>query len=490
MLFRKLQGIRPLPLVVAAVGTGGGAGLVLASGSLGPVLAGLALTGVAITALMAMSPSVAFLLTTAVVPLERIGRMTADTDVYTISLMRILGVIALLSFLLHAIVRRKRIQFEWGFVLYGVYTLIGICTLAYTTDPLGSKRAASAIVGNLLFYFLTVNVARSYRIVKLAIAVWLTSTVLIGVFTIYQWHAGAGAGELALGSSSQRFATVLQDTSEWQDLETVGRATGPTSHAAVYGINLVMTLPFFAFFLRTRKEVGIRLALACGFFIVLYNIFLANTRMILILTVLLAILFFVTGLVRITSNAILALLLGTVVVAAMVPADVYRRVLDPQNYTYGQSGTLRIRMKLWGVGLEVAKDKWLTGTGIGNQALVPLYIKEPVPDRISLHCEYLETFIEVGLFGSLAFFGFVALIASRARRAAKLFRRVAETRERYWLTIACQLTMLAVLIDGVQVDVFHFPLKGWWLVAGLTCALCQQAHRTLAQLPVVPKATI
>ena len=28
--------------------------------------------------------------------------------------------------------------------------------------------------------------------------------------------------------------------------------------------------------------------------------------------------------------------------------------------------------------------------------------------------------------------------------------------------------MVAVLVYGVQVDVFQFPLKGWWLAAGLT----------------------
>jgi hypothetical protein len=440
------------------------------------------MAGAAITALMALSPTVAFLITAAVVPLERIGRMTADTDAYTISLMRIFGVLALASFLLHAIVRKKRLEFGLGFFVYGAYALIGICTLAYTTDPLGSKRAASAIVGNLLFYFLIVNVARSYRIVKLAIVVWLFSTVLIGLFTIYQWHAGAGAAELALGSSSQRFATVLQDTSEWQDLETIGRATGPTSHAAVYGINLVMTLPFFVFFIKTRPEKHIRAVLAFGLSIALYNILLANTRAIVILTLLLAVLFFVTGLVKITPSIILAVALGTVVLAAMIPADVYRRVLDPQNYTYEQSGTLRIRMKLWGVGVEVAKDKWLTGTGIGNQALVPLYIKDPVPDRISLHCEYLETFVEVGLFGSLAFLGFVGLMARRARQAAQLFRKIGKATEQYWLMIAIQLTMLAVLLDGVQVDVFHFPLKGWWLVAGLTWAMWKQAHTALADV--------
>jgi len=481
MSFRDLRLPKSNTLLAAAVGTTGGGGLVLASGFVSPLLAGLAIAGAVIGVVMLLSPGMAFLLTTAVVPLERIGRMTSDNNAYTVSLMRIFGVLALGSFLLHTMVRKRQLKFGKAFLLYTAYTVVGFATLLYTTDRLGSTRAASAILGNLMFFFLIINVARSYRLVKLSIIVWLVATVLIGLFTMYQWHAGAGAGELALGSTSERFATVLEDTSEWQDLETIGRATGPTSHAAVYGINLVMTLPFFAFLFKSHADKRVRAAAAFGAAVVLYNIFLANTRAIVIITGLLIVLFFARGMLRIRPVTVVALVLLGAVVAAFAPKAVYERVLNPENYTYKQSGTLRVRFGLWGVGVDVAKDKWLTGTGIGNQALVPLYIKEPVPERISLHCEYLETLVEVGIFGSLFFFSFLGLMMRRATQAARLFRRVRQTQEQYWFMVACQLTMLAVLIDGVQVDVFHFPLKGWWLVAGLTWVMWEHARSAYAQ---------
>ncbi|MGN6385771.1 MAG: hypothetical protein ACTHMT_05975, partial [Verrucomicrobiota bacterium] len=31
-----------------------------------------------------------------------------------------------------------------------------------------------------------------------------------------------------------------------------------------------------------------------------------------------------------------------------------------------------------------------------------------------------------------------------------------------------QVAMISVLIFGLQVDVFDFPLKGWWLMATIT----------------------
>ena len=40
--------------------------------------------------------------------------------------------------------------------------------------------------------------------------------------------------------------------------------------------------------------------------------------------------------------------------------------------------------------------------------------------------------------------------------------------------------MISALLYGIQVDVFHFPLKGWWLVAGLTYAMYQLTPQWLA----------
>jgi hypothetical protein len=96
-----------------------------------------------------------------------------------------------------------------------------------------------------------------------------------------------------------------------------------------------------------------------------------------------------------------------------------------------------------------------------------------------VHNDYLNTFMEVGLFGWLLFYGFVGYILWCSIKAGKRIRRLAADRaspdaerlvwsDRYWFTAACQMAMVAVLIYCVQVDVFHFPLKGWWLIAALS----------------------
>jgi hypothetical protein len=39
---------------------------------------------------------------------------------------------------------------------------------------------------------------------------------------------------------------------------------------------------------------------------------------------------------------------------------------------------------------------------------------------------------------------------------------------------AGRVALLAVLIYGTQVDVLHFPLKGWWLAMGLVVAITER----------------
>src|SRR5579859_468339 len=468
------------PLLAAGIGITGGVLLVLIATARSPLIAALALLGLFGVAVIFLSPSIAFLLTTAVVPLERIGRFSADTDMYTFSLMRLLGSLTLCSFLLHAAVRKWKLKFGYAFLLYAAYVVIGLGTLLYTTDRLGTVRAAGAILGNLLFFFLIINIVRDFELAKRAVVVWLCVTVAIGIFTAYQWHTGRGAGELDLGSTSQRFTTVLQDTSEWEDLSDIDRAAGPTSHAAVYGINLILTLPFFAFLIRSQRDWRIRTLAALGGLIVVYNIFLSNTRAALLLAAVVMLSCVLSGMLRLRPVTLLALVLLGSMTAAFIPAAVYRRALDIDNYTYKQSGTLRIRFQLWEAGWKVATSHWLTGVGIGNQVAVPKMVKEPTPERISVHNEYLETLLEVGVFGALLFFSFAGFLVWCAARAKKLFGRLSGFREQYWFMLACQLAMIAVLLYGFQVDVFHFPLKGWWLIAGLTRVLYSIARREYA----------
>ena len=466
-----------VPALAVAVGLAGGLAFVAAGANTSPVVA-IGATAVLLLGLaMVRYPVLGLYLTAAVVPLERLGRFTDDSSAVTFSAMRVVGLLALGGLLVHAAVRRIRLRFGAPFWLYAVYAGFCLTTILHTTHRSGTIRACGAIIASLMFFFLVVNLARDYRLAERAVAVWLVATVLIGLYTIADWRLGeAPIEEATIGETRHRFSTVWRDVSEWEHLGGLKRAMGSTSHAAVYGINLILTLPFFAYLFRRRRRRTTRAALAAGAAVVAYNIFLTNTRAAILLAGLVVAMILAARLFRPRVPDVLVGLLVLVALLAVMPPSVYERVLDPDNYSFEASGTARIRLEYWKGGLEISRDHWLTGVGVGNQNVVPKYVKGYGPKQTTVHNEYLQTFMEVGVFGWLAHFGFVGLVLWQARRAARFYRSRPDAQPERWFLVAAQIAMVGVLIYGLQVDVFHFPLKGWWLIAGIASAMYLRAR--------------
>jgi O-antigen ligase len=199
---------------------------------------------------------------------------------------------------------------------------------------------------------------------------------------------------------------------------------------------------------------------------------LTNTRAAIILAAIMLALCVARGLIVLSPGRWIA---GACVAAAslfFVPEDVWVRVLDVTRYAAGQNtGTLELRAQFWDAALRgIERHPWV-GNGIGNQTIVPALTLGISPKRISAHNEYLNTMLEVGIIGWVLMFGAILLLVRSSFRAARIFRTVPGRAEQYWFMVACQLTLISALLYGLQVDVFHFPLKGFWLVAGLSWSM-------------------
>lgn len=430
------------------------------------------------TALM-LAPPVAFLATSFIIPIERLGRLTDDNAMYTISLMRIVGTVALASFLLHALIRRQRLAFGsafWVYLLYFGFALLGVF---HSSHMLGTVRACGAILGNLVFFWLVINAGRSPKLARNAVITWLASTVIMGIFTIVTWHFGQGSSATDLTETSSRFSTVLTDDSEIEALDVVARATGPTSHSAVYAINLILTLPLFFYFLKHVRGAPLKLLVGAGILVTLYNVLLTNTRAAMLLAAVVILICGLRGLYRVTASGLVAVMVIGAMMLPLAPEAIWERVLNVSNYGTDKSATLRIRFEYWAAGLEVIRDNWAMGIGVGNQQVIPRYLKGEGPEETTVHNDYIMTAMEVGVFGWFVFFGFVGLMYLGAVRAQRLApSRIPPELLHSDFFVAIQISMLATLIFGAQVDVFNFPLKGWWLLAGLSWALYRMMVET------------
>jgi len=476
-------------LAPPAVGTAAGSLLVVASGLASPLVAAVGLAGLTVVALIVAFPYWGFLLTAAVVPMERIGRITDDSSLATVSLMRIVGTLSLGALLLHALLRRKRIILSTPGLVYAGYFALCLLTLAFTSDFEFGVRASSSIFANLLFFVLVVNSVKTPAHARAAVICWLLTTTAVGVFTMYQWHNGSVITDDPFASTGQRsaderYSTVLSDISEYQVLEATPRALGTSSHPAVYAINLILTLPFFAYFFRITRSRLWRLAIAGATAVTAYNVMLANTRAAIIAMLLVFGLIVAMRLIRLTGTALAVGAVVCLLAVPFVPSALWTRVLNVSNYTLDRSDTLRARLTYWQEALSMLAENLPLGIGVGNQTELPrrLSTRMYMPPNSTVHNEYLQSLLETGLLGFALLAAFMVLLYRYARRGERLLLRHGELHDAL-LFRACRIAMFSVLIYGAQVDVLHFPLKGWWLAMGIAVALYihRPAERPLAK---------
>ena len=482
---RRLGSLTPGRLLLCAlIGCGGSLAFATLASGLSPFVALLAMTGMVLAVGMVASPTLAILMLCFSLPFERIGRLTNDVAPIAISASRIFGVIALVSLLVHATLRKKELRFGHVFALYAGYTGVALLTNVWAYSPEETFRSSFRILGNLMFFFLVWNLIRSYADAKRAVHVWLLASMAAAVFSLgnYYLTRGRPIAETEMGLTSTRLSSVVSDGAEVRSIGmNVNRLFGTTAHPTLFGLNNTMTIPFFLWAMRRQRGLwrlfwigGLVLAIAC--------IVLTNTRAVFLLAAITLVLGFVWRLADLRTFGVFVML-GLAAIP-FVPDDVYRRSLDFSLYTSAKGDAIRVRFKFWSKSWELIQQTWIHGIGVGDETTLQKMITDEDTGylstaglKASAHNEYIWVMVEVGIVGYLFHWGFVAAATRSAFRAASLFKRHSGHSEQYLFMIACQILLIGVLLFAVQSEEFHYPLKGWWLIAAVSCCMLDAARR-------------
>lgn len=438
---------------------------------------------------MMMWPFWSLFVTVLSVPIERIGRLSDDSSQVTFSVMRALGLLTLTSLLLHAALLRRKLRFGLPFALYGIYLVFALLSIILSRDEFDGVRQLPAFLGNLLFFFLIPNLVDTRHRAHLLIGGWLAISAAVGLFTIYGWQKGNAVTDSRFHSTGERsaderFAVILQDHAEFDLDEKIPRALGPTSHPAVYAINNIMTLPFYAWFMVYAASALWRWASGLGGLIAMYNVLLTNTRAALLTMCFVLLLVLMTRLVRINWRYAPLVVLLVAAVIPILPNALYERIFRAENYTAQRSATLSARLLYWQAAVDAITEHPLLGVGLGNQQEIPSRMKSiRTPPNSTAHCEYLFSLMEVGLIGYSFLVAFFVVLYRRCRATEKILLRRNDRPTAAILT-ATRVVFWGVLAYAVQVDCFHFPLKGWWLVMGISVALDHMARSQPIPAPI------
>lgn len=476
---------------VLLLGALAGLGFLQAAVSVSPAMAGAAVVGLGIVYLLLRKPVVGLYILAAVVPVERFGRLSDDTATVEISIMRMLGMVAFVTVLADYIIRRRKPPLTAPLLCWSLYVFFALASLTYSSDLKGGLQIASGAFGNILFLF-TVTclvMGRTYdeslQRADAAVMCWLVACIAIALYSIYDWHFGSGVGgaipvdsvdpQAGAQLAEFRWSTVWEDTAE-RSLSglSLRRSMGPTSHAAVFGINLLMSLPFFVYGMRRWRHWAVQGLMLLGLAATAYCLLLTNTRSVIVIGGLVGLLSVMFGLVRLRLWMIMAGLAGCGIGLMYVPQDVFNRVLNVSNYNAQNSQAISIRLDYWEAGFRAIMDNWMMGVGVGNRQVMLSYLRHPIEGHSTMHNIYLQTALDVGILGWLSFAAFVLsslLVTARLRQMLR-----AANRDDYWLATAALILVITVIAYGFQVDVFFFPLKAWWLLVGIVSALYVQAR--------------
>ena len=118
------------------------------------------------------------------------------------------------------------------------------------------------------------------------------------------------------------------------------------------------------------------------------------------------------------------------------------------------------RFNVYNSCVDMFKDNWLLGIGVGNQnfrEIYGLYMKTGF-DALSAYNIYLEIAVESGIFALIAFVGFVGLILRKAiQNASNLY------------VLAALISIIGILFHGIVDTVFFRPQIQFvfWTMAGI-----------------------
>lgn len=480
--YNLVAGNRAGVLVLSVlVGCMGSLILAAAATALSPVMAVVAIVGMVVTAAMMVSPTASIVVLCFSLPFERIGRFTNDSDAVTISAARILGLIALASLLLHTALKKQKLHFGIAFFLYAGYTAMALLSYTWAFAPEETWKDSLRVVGNLLFFFVIFNLVRDYAMAKRVLMAWLLATFLAGSYSLADYYYSGGINPIAesqMGLTSTRSATVVADLAELRSLGvSVRRLFGTTAHPTLFGLNNTLAIPFLFWAIRTSRHAVLKLFWSAALLVCVYCILLSNTRAVFLIAVFTILFCLWIGLLKPGIQSAICLVLIGISVLPFIPEDVYRRTLDIGLYTTEKGDAIRVRFKFWAKSWELIQSTWMHGIGVGNQTTIQKMVTDEQTGylstsglRASAHNEFIWVMVEVGIIGYLLHWGFVGRTIWSGFASARIFRRDGN-HEQYLFALACQALLVAVPFFALQSEAFHYPLKAWWLAAGVSCSM-------------------
>ncbi len=368
----------------------------------------------------------------------------------------VIGLCLVLGFKTHLL--RERVPFAHSSINFFMFLMMVMFVFGVINsyDKMSSLKSVMVYIAFMLVYYLIVRLVNDKK--KLVKAFWLLTgaSLICSLYGIYQYFNPA---ELQVWQDSEMFSDIS------------GRIVSFFENPNVYGEYLILIIMINIALLATVKKPLLKL---CTF------ILLALSGVCMILTysrgcwigIILAVALFLF----ISSKKMFLVMAGLGVVALFfLPESVMTRLLSIGDLA---DSSTSYRVYIWQGTMDMLKDFWVTGIGVGTSAfnhVYPIYafgaISAPHPHNL-----YLLLLSEMGILGLLVFIALMIVVLK------KLFVTANKSKDKTISVFSSALfsALVGFLVQGIFDNVWYNyrVFLFFFIIIGLSGAVCLISKKT------------
>lgn len=281
--------------------------------------------------------------------------------------------------------------------------------------------------------------------------------------------------------------STWQDTSNLNPEDVISRVYGTLKpyNPNLYGGYLVCGLPLVmgsVFYFLNKKCYKLAIAGLCSVLVVCFSIFQTGCRgayMAMMVAFFAAFLISAKFFWKNYKKIYISIIGSVFVLFTMVMIFVRSlRLRFLSIFAMRSDSSNSFRFNVYHSSLEMFKDNWLLGIGVGNKnfrEIYGLYMKTGF-DALSAYNIYLETAVESGIFALIAFLGFLIKLSYDGVK----YLLSSENKEYIIITASCLISIWAVMFHGLVDTVYFRPqlqFVFWTLVASVSAVLSTENLR-------------
>ncbi len=297
--------------------------------------------------------------------------------------------IAFISYLIYRIfVCNESIKVDsFAFMLCMLLLVFGICAIT-SLAPKASLKIYMVYLPFIAFVFLTIRALNTKDKISTAITVFVTAGLLVSLYGIYQQFFGDNLGHAWL------------DDEMFEDITV--RVYSTLENPNVLGEYLLLVLPLCAGMMWSSKKLLSKLYFGGVFCVSALCMIFTQSRGCWLGLILAAAVF----IVLVDKRFILLGIAALFVLPFVLPESIITRFTSIGNLSDSSSS---YRMYIWLGTINMLKDFWLYGIGLGSDAYNQVYPFYSYSNIIAPHAHnlYLQIICETGIAGLLIFVLFI-----------------------------------------------------------------------------------